>query len=161
MAGLLPDQLLAGPQQLAQFLDLLFRHKAAADQPVGQQVGNPSRIADIGLATRYILDMSGIGQDELEIAIAQNVPHRLPVYSGRLHGRMGAALLAQPRQQAQQPGRCRLETFNLARDLVARSQAHARHYRLLVNIKTGATRMNDLHQPSSLPSAPPAWGPYR
>src|SRR5215472_10067946 len=79
MTGLLPDQLLAGAQQLTQFLDLLIRNKTAANQAVGQQVGDPRRIADIRLPTGNILDVSGIRQNQFEIAVAQNVPDRLPV----------------------------------------------------------------------------------
>jgi hypothetical protein len=65
MTDLLPDQLLAGAQQLTQFLDLLIRNKTAANQAVGQQVGDPRRIADIRLPTRNILDVSGIRQNQL------------------------------------------------------------------------------------------------
>jgi hypothetical protein len=45
---------------------------------VGQQIGDPSRITDIGLTTRNIFDVSGIRQNQLEIAVAENVPDRLP-----------------------------------------------------------------------------------
>jgi hypothetical protein len=55
MAALLPGQLLARAQQLPQFLDLLLRNKTATDQAVGQQIGDPGRVADIGLTTRNIL----------------------------------------------------------------------------------------------------------
>jgi hypothetical protein len=65
MTDLLPDQLLAGAQQLTQFLDLLIRNKTAANQAVGQQVGDPRRIADIRLPTGNILDVSGIRQNQL------------------------------------------------------------------------------------------------
>ena len=68
----------ARAQQLAQFLDLLLGNKTAANQTVGQQVGDPSRIADIGLTTGNIFDVSGIRQNQLEIAVAENVPDRLP-----------------------------------------------------------------------------------
>jgi hypothetical protein len=38
---------------------------------MSQQVGDPSRIADIGLTTRDIFDVSGIRQNQLEIAVTQ------------------------------------------------------------------------------------------
>jgi hypothetical protein len=50
------------------------------------------------LPTGNILDVSGIRQNQFEIAVAQNVPDRLPVNAGRLHGHMGATLLGQPMQ---------------------------------------------------------------
>jgi hypothetical protein len=103
MAALLPPQLLAGAQQLSQFLDLLVRNKTTTDQAVCQQVGDPGCIADIGLTTGNIFNVSGIRQNQFEIAVAQNVPNRLPVNAGRLHGHMGATHLGQPRQQEQQP----------------------------------------------------------
>src|SRR6516164_4138110 len=63
MAALLPPQLLARAQQLAQFLELLLRNKTAANQAVGQQIGDPGRVADIGLTTGNIFDVSGIRQN--------------------------------------------------------------------------------------------------
>jgi hypothetical protein len=41
-------------------LPLLLRNKTAANQAVGQQVGDPDRIANIGLPTGNIFDVSGI-----------------------------------------------------------------------------------------------------
>jgi hypothetical protein len=86
-------------------LPLLLQSKTSADQTVCQKVGDPDRIADIGLATRNIVYVSGIGQNQLEIAVTQNVPDRRPVDPGRLHGYMGATHIGQPRQQEQQPRR--------------------------------------------------------
>jgi len=37
---------------------------------MGEQIGDPSRIADIGLTTRDIFDVSGIRQNQFEIAVA-------------------------------------------------------------------------------------------
>ena len=148
MAGLLMDKLLACAQQLSQLLHFLFGHKTAADQPVGQQVGDPGCIADIGLAARYILDVSGVRQNEFESPIAENIPDGLPVNPSRLHGHMAATLLAEPRQQTQQPGRGRLEGFDFPSNPIALSQAHACHYSVLVNVETGATRVNDFRQSS-------------
>jgi len=50
MAAGLPHQLLAGAQQVAHLLGLLIRHKAAADQTVGQQIGQPGGVVDVGPA---------------------------------------------------------------------------------------------------------------
>jgi hypothetical protein len=62
MAALLPAQLLAGTQQLAQFLNLLLRNKTAANPAVSQQVGAPGRIADIRLPTGNFFDVSGFAR---------------------------------------------------------------------------------------------------
>jgi hypothetical protein len=139
-------KLLARAQQLAQFLDLLLRNKATADQAMSQQVGDPSRIADIGLTTRDIFDVSGIRQNQLEIAVTQNVPNRLPVNAGCFHGHMGATHLGQPCQQEQQPGGRGLEGPNFTGDFAVQCQAHARHHGLLVNVETATTPVNDFHQ---------------
>ena len=92
MAAAFANELLAGAQQAAQFLRLGIRHKAAADQPVGHQIGQPGGVVDIGLAPRDVLDMPGIRQHQGQIAVAQNMPDRLPVDAGRLHRHVRAPL---------------------------------------------------------------------
>ena len=94
MAASLTNELLAGAQQAAQFLRLGVRHEAAADQAMGYQIGQPGGVVDIGLAPRHVLDVPGIGQHQGEIAVAQNVPNRLPVDAGRLHRDVRAPWLA-------------------------------------------------------------------
>ena len=101
-------------------LPLLLRNKAAANKTVGQQVGDPSRIADIGLTTRHIFDVSGIRQHQLEMAVTQDVPNWFPVNAGCFHGHMGATHLRQPRQQEQQPASRGLEAPNFAGDFAVR-----------------------------------------
>ena len=66
---------------------------------MGEQIGDPGRIADVGLTTRNIFDVSGIRQNQLEIAVTQDVPDRLPVNAGCFHGHVGATELRQPCQQ--------------------------------------------------------------
>jgi hypothetical protein len=53
----------------AQFLRRRLRHEARADQTVRQQVGQPQRVGDIGLAAGHILNVSGIGQGQRELAV--------------------------------------------------------------------------------------------
>src|SRR5712692_781567 len=43
-----------------------------------------------------VLDVCRIGHDQLEFAVAQDVPDRLPIESGRLHRHIGAPRLRQP-----------------------------------------------------------------
>ena len=100
MACLLSRQLLAGPQQGPQFLECLVRDKAAADQAARHQIGDPGGVVDVGppgqvpegmLAAGDIFDVRGIRNQQLEVAVAQDVPHRLPVNPGRLHCHMAAS----------------------------------------------------------------------
>jgi hypothetical protein len=56
MPGLLANQLLAGPHQRAQFLDVFPRHEARLDQPAGQEIGDPHRIVHVRLAAGNSLD---------------------------------------------------------------------------------------------------------
>jgi len=69
VTGLLAHQLLAGAQQRAQFLRRRFRHKARTDQAVRQQVGQPQRVGDVGLAAGHVLDVRSIGEDQRELAV--------------------------------------------------------------------------------------------
>jgi hypothetical protein len=49
---------------------------------MGQKIGQPGRVIDVGLAARHVLDMLGVCQHQLKIAIAEDVPDRLPVDPG-------------------------------------------------------------------------------
>jgi hypothetical protein len=51
VARLLANQLLAGPQQRAQFLYCRLRNETRADQAIGQQIGDPGGIVDVGPGT--------------------------------------------------------------------------------------------------------------
>jgi hypothetical protein len=46
-----PDQLLTGPGEIAQLLDASWRHEAAANQAVREQVGDPGGIVHVRLTT--------------------------------------------------------------------------------------------------------------
>jgi len=61
VAGLLAHRLLAGARACPQLLRRRPRHKARADQAVRQQVGQPQRVGDTGLAAGHVLDVRGIG----------------------------------------------------------------------------------------------------
>ena len=82
--GPLAHELLAGARERPQLLHGHRRHEAGADQAVGQQIGQPHRVVDIGLAPGHVLDVRGVGQHQLEVPF-QHVPHRLPVHAGGLH----------------------------------------------------------------------------
>ncbi len=77
MAAALAHQLLAGAQQGAHLLGLLVRHETTSDQAMRQKVGEPSGIVHVGLAPGHVLDVRRVRQHQREIAVAQDVPHRL------------------------------------------------------------------------------------
>ena len=156
MAGPLADQLLAGAQQPAHLLGLGIRHEAAPDQPMRQQIGQPSRIVDVRLAAGDVLHMGRVRQQQFEFAVAENMPDRLPVHPGRLHDDVGAALRGQPFRQLEKRLRRRLERAHLASSGAVHRRAQARHHRVLMHVETGATRIQNLHLPP--PGAPPRVG---
>ena len=123
VARLLTNQLLARAQQIAHLLGLCVRHEARPDQTVRQQFGQPHRIVDVGLAARHVLHMRGVRQHQRELAIIQNMPHRLPVDAGRFHRHMRAFVCRQPFRQAQKIRRGRLKGTNLGRDLAVGYQS--------------------------------------
>jgi autotransporter passenger strand-loop-strand repeat protein len=96
-------QLLAGAHQRAQFLDVFLRNKTRPDQPARQQISDPHGVVHVRLAARNALDVRRIGHDQLEIAVAQDLPDRCPIDPGRLHRDMRAPALRQPRQQGNSP----------------------------------------------------------
>ena len=53
--------------------------------------------------------MGRVRQHQFEVAVAEDVPYRLPVDSGRLHRHVSAARFREPSQQRQKPRRRRIE----------------------------------------------------
>ena len=155
MAGPLAHQLLAGAQQAALFLRRGIGDETAADQAMRQQIGQPSCVVHVGLAAGHVLDMRRIGQGQRKIAVAEDVPDRLPVDPGRLHHDVGAALGSQPLRQRQQLGGRRLERADLAPDDAVRHMPHAGHHRILMHVEAGAVGVKNFHV--APPGAPPAW----
>jgi hypothetical protein len=145
---LLARQLLAGAQQRAQFLDLLFRNKARLDQPATQQIGDPHGVVHVRLAAGNVLDVRRIGQYQFERAVAQDIPHRLPIDPGRFHRHLGTPALGQPAQQRLETGRRRVERPALPSCLAAGHDPDAGDNRLLVHIKTGNPLMYHIHRSS-------------
>ncbi len=109
MAAAFAHQLLAGAQQVAHLLGLLIGHETAADQAGCQKIGQPGGVVDVGLAPWHVLDMRCVRQHQGEIAVAQHMPHRLPVDAGRFHRNVGASFLGQPLRQGEQIPCRRLE----------------------------------------------------
>ncbi len=99
-----PDQLLAGAQQVAHRLGLGLGHEAGADQAMSEQVGEPDRSRDVGLAPRHVLDVGGIGQDQGAGVGVEDLPDRAPIDAGGLHGDVGAGVLVEPGGEVEQAG---------------------------------------------------------
>ncbi len=157
MPRLLTHQLLAGAHQRTQFLDLLVRHEARPDQPARQQISDPHRIVHVRLAAGNLLDVRGVGDNQFEPALAQDLPHRRPVHPGRLHRDVRAPALRQPGQQGQQALRRRREGPTVPAHLAVAHQPHTGHHCRLVHVQAGYTLVDHFHLHSSTP-VPPAWG---
>lgn len=141
VAGPFPHQLLARPHKIAQLLRLAVGHEARPDQSVRLQISQPLRIADVALAARHVLDVCRIGQHQLKLPGAQDMPDRLPIDAGRLHHHVPNAMAVQPVRKRQQIPRHGLERSNFTFDLAPLHQTHAGHHRVLVNIQACTTLM--------------------
>ena len=73
-------------------------------KPMRQQIRQPLRVIDVALAARHILDVLGVGQRQLELALEQ-MPDGLPVDARRFHGDVGDLVARQPVRQFQQAAR--------------------------------------------------------
>ena len=140
-----PDKLLARAQERAQLLRRGVRHEAGAHQAISQQIRQPGGIVHIGLAARHVLDVRGVGQQQLELTIGQDVPDRLPVHPRRLHHDVGAIMAGKPFRHLQQFAGDRLECPNFPPRPAVHQQAYAGHHHILMHVQTSATRMQYLH----------------
>jgi hypothetical protein len=124
---------------------------------VREKIGQPGGVVHIGLAPRHVLDVRRVRQHQGEIAVAQDMPHWLPVNAGRLHRDVGAFLGGEPVRQRQQfRGGC-LEGAHLAPARAVDDVSHGGHDCVLVHVEAGAMRIQNFHLPSCR-SAPPGMG---
>lgn len=65
------DECLAIPGQVAQLTDGLGWYEARPHQPVLQQLADPSRVFDIGLAPGDVTQVLGVEQPGLEFVLQQ------------------------------------------------------------------------------------------
>ena len=142
----LAHELLSGPGDVAQILNPSGRNEATTDQAMGEQIGDPGGVVDVGLAPRNVPNVLGVCEHELETAI-EHMPDRLPVDTGGLHCDMGAAGRLQPvGERAEFTGR-RAKCPNLS--MLRRAHAtDASHDRVFVDIKARTAGVKDLHLPS-------------
>ena len=92
----LPNEALAVPRHFPQLALLPAGDVACADEPVFQQVGNPFGIPDVGLAAGDVLDVPGIGDDDIEAEKLEDVVKRFPVGTSAFHGNHLALAIEQP-----------------------------------------------------------------
>ena len=65
----------------------------AADQAVRGQIGAPGRVVHVGLTAGHVLHMRGIGQQQFDLSVREDMPDRLPVNAGGFHSRERASVL--------------------------------------------------------------------
>jgi hypothetical protein len=141
----LADERRAVARQLAQLPLRPLGHEAAPQQAVPQEVSQPPAVPHVGLAARHRLDVLGVGQQQGE-AVLQQIPQRLPVDAGALHGHMGHAALRQPVAQGQQLLGRRPERAHLLGRLTREPRRdHARRGRPLVHVDPTAPLVQRLH----------------
>ena len=80
VAGLLAHELLSGAEQVAHRARPGVGHEARADQAVREQVGEPDRVGDVGLAAGHVLHVRGVGEDQG--AARPGPPRRAPARPG-------------------------------------------------------------------------------
>jgi len=125
--------------------------KLARKQPRFEQLAQPGRVGNVGLATRDLLDVPGVDEQQLEIVL-EHRPHRLPINAGRLHRDLRDPIGLEPVAQRQQSAHRRLELDDL---LLTRAtlagNAHARGHLRLVDIQRRRALDDHLHrQPPQL-----------
>lgn len=79
------------PHVGAQGGDLRLRAETAAEQAVGMQLAQPSRVAHIGFAAWHVLGVAGIHKNDLEATRFQDLEGWYPVNAGRFHSHAGDA----------------------------------------------------------------------
>ena len=127
-----------------------FGHEARLDQPAGQQIGDPHRIVHVGLAAGNILDVRRVGDDQLELALAQDLPHRHPIDARSPPSpRACTGTPSSHASNASKPLRRGRERPALPRRLapaISRTQATTV---VLVHVKAGHPLVHDFHAISS------------
>jgi hypothetical protein len=147
LGGVGLDEPLAVAGQVAELADGWRRDEAAAQQPMLQQLAQPRRIANVGLAAGQDLDMPGIDQQQLQPALLQHIPARLPVLAGRLHHHLGDLLLGKPVGKGLKICAERLEGVDLlAAPTGAIGYAKAGDDLVLADVQPGAAFVDHLHR---------------
>src|SRR6266540_1032327 len=113
-----------------------------------QQLAQPRRVADVGLAAGQDLHVPGVDQQQLEPALLQHIPDRLPVLPGRLHHHLGDPLVAEPVAQRRKASAERLVGADLLAAPAAdgaSGHAGAGDDLVLTHVKPSAALVDHLH----------------
>ena len=106
-----------------------------------EQVGDPLRVFDIGLAAGHCFDVLGIDDQQLQAGALENVVNRFPVDAGGFHRHVAHLLLLQPVGQLQQVVGHGAEGAHL----LTAGDHDASHHCLLVHIQARTARMHHFH----------------
>jgi hypothetical protein len=79
------DDALSMTKQRTQSSDALTRSKTGAQQTVLVELLQPLRVVHVGLATRDILGVARVDQEDLEASRFEDLEDRNPIHAGRLH----------------------------------------------------------------------------
>ena len=112
---------------------------------MSQQIGQPSRVVDVGLAARDVLHVCGIGEHQRERAVGQNVPTGFQYTSRCLHRDIGATVRRGPLRQADKARCRRVECLHLGDDFATGCDAYAGDHALFVDIETRTPRIKDFN----------------
>jgi hypothetical protein len=145
--------------QVAQLADLAWRHEARADQSVFDQLTDPRRVGDVGLASRHVTQVLCVEQPTLH-RVLQHEIHRLPIHPSRFHPDQRHPHRDQPVPQRQQLHRRRAERDDRLLPPPAGARgAHTGHHRVLVHVEPAAALHHNIH--SLLPSRSLRWSRRR
>jgi hypothetical protein len=140
----LTHELLARAGEGARFLHRHGRHETGADQPMGEQIGEPHGVVDVGLAPGHVLDVRGVGQHQLEVPF-EDVPDGLPVHARGFHAHLLDALGIEPVGQGEQARGGRGERAHFLRGRPVPGNAYAGDHGLLGYVQPSAAPLNDIH----------------
>ena len=110
------------------------------------ELADPLRVLDVGLATRDVAQVVRVEQPALE-PILERLEHRLPIHAGGLHPDQRHTGLGQPAGELREPGERRLERLRLLVPLATTAARHAdgRHDVVAMHVKTRAPLYDHIH----------------
>ena len=132
--------------------NIAWRHETRRHQSVLDQLGDPHRVRDIGLAARHVPQMLGVDHPDREMVL-QHVVDRFPIDAGRFHPDQRHLLRGQPfRERFELPGH-RGERPGLRPAHTTRPRtAHRGHHRVAVHIQARRTARSTHPSPHPFPS---------
>src|SRR5881394_2234971 len=108
-----------------------------------KQLGDPGGVVDVRLAPWNVADVLSVRQHQLEVTL-ENVPDRLPVDAGRLHGHVCTPVRRQPIRQRMQAGRRRRERPDFLMRRLGYT-ADRRHHRVLMDVQPSTPGVKYFH----------------